>query len=62
MASNSGYCTRNGSGTFTLERFRMLFLTLGWSIVSGVAWCRTVAEFIEQRDKDWIGSQVDLAA
>jgi hypothetical protein len=24
MASNSGYCTRKGSGTFTLERFKML--------------------------------------
>jgi hypothetical protein len=24
MASNSGYCSRNGSGTFTLERFKML--------------------------------------
>jgi hypothetical protein len=24
MASNSGYCTRSGSGTFTLERFRIL--------------------------------------
>jgi hypothetical protein len=24
MASNSGYCTRSGSGTFTLERFKML--------------------------------------
>ena len=24
MASSSGYCTRNGSGTFTLERFKML--------------------------------------
>jgi hypothetical protein len=24
MASNSGYCARSGSGTFTLERFKML--------------------------------------
>jgi hypothetical protein len=24
IASNSGYCTRKGSGTFTLERFKML--------------------------------------